>query len=302
MKRINDETLDDSPSNIVEDNAKSSQVSSQKFVCFNELPEFLKDNEYLLKWHRPQLNSFFKCLTSMFEVHTETINIWSHLLGAVYFVILTFYFMTRSEDVINLETKFTFTFLLFGAITCLSCSSSFHCFSCHSPEIGSIFRRFDYCGVIIMIVFSSISWFYFAFYCDLHLKIIYITSMVVLGAISIGIVIPEKFGTPEYRGTRAGLFIIVGLSAAIPALHHLFRTGFWAALDHLIWLIISAVCFLSGGSIYAVRFPECMWAGKFDIWGQSHQILHLCVLIGAWASYRGAFLLAQSKIFAGCEI
>jgi len=285
------------------DNSEKVEVNkSNKFVCFNELPEFLKDNEYLLKWHRPQLNSYIKCLTSMFQFHTETINIWSHFIGVVYFVILTLYFMTRPSDVISLETKVSFAFLFIGAIMCLGSSTSFHCFSCHSPEIGSIFRRFDYCGVIIMIVFSCISWFYFAFYCSLHLKIIYTTLMVVLGAISIALVLPEKFGSPQYRGMRAGLFISVGLAAAIPGLHYLYITGFWAALDHVIWLLISATFYLSGGSIYAARFPERIWVGKFDIWGQSHQILHFCVLAGAWASYRGAFILAQSKMIdPGCK-
>ena len=35
--------------------------------------------------------SFSQCLRSMFQLHNETINVWSHLAGAILFVCLVFY-------------------------------------------------------------------------------------------------------------------------------------------------------------------------------------------------------------------
>ena len=45
------------------------------------LPDWLKDNEFLIAGHRPQLHSFVECFKSVFRIHTETGNIWTHLLG-----------------------------------------------------------------------------------------------------------------------------------------------------------------------------------------------------------------------------
>lgn len=40
-----------------------------------------KDNDYLLHGHRPPMPSFRACFKSIFRIHTETGNIWTHLLG-----------------------------------------------------------------------------------------------------------------------------------------------------------------------------------------------------------------------------
>jgi len=50
-------------------------------VHHHHLPKWLRDNEFLTSGHRPQLNSFYTCFKSIFRVHTETGNIWTHLLG-----------------------------------------------------------------------------------------------------------------------------------------------------------------------------------------------------------------------------
>jgi len=50
-------------------------------VHHHHLPKWLRDNEFLTKGHRPQLSSFCACFRSIFRVHTETGNIWTHLLG-----------------------------------------------------------------------------------------------------------------------------------------------------------------------------------------------------------------------------
>lgn len=51
-------------------------------VCnFQNLPQWLQDNDFLHTGHRPPLNSFQACFQSIFRIHTETGNIWTHLLG-----------------------------------------------------------------------------------------------------------------------------------------------------------------------------------------------------------------------------
>ena len=55
----------------------------------------MRDNEYLHFGHRPQLPSFVECFRSIFRIHSETGNIWTHLIGFVAFVIATIVFYVK---------------------------------------------------------------------------------------------------------------------------------------------------------------------------------------------------------------
>lgn len=52
-----------------------------KHIHFYSLPDWMKDNEFLHHGHRPELPSFAACFQSIFKIHSETGNIWTHLLG-----------------------------------------------------------------------------------------------------------------------------------------------------------------------------------------------------------------------------
>ena len=65
-----------------------------------------------------------------------------------------------------------------------------------------------------------------------------------------------------------GLFIALGLSGVIPAMHYVITDGFYSAVNDaaLGWLSLMAVLYIVGAVIYAVRIPERIWPGRFDIW------------------------------------
>lgn len=49
---------------------------------FHSLPDYLKDNEYIQRFYRRPGLPLRKTLWSLFGIHNETGNIWSHLIGA----------------------------------------------------------------------------------------------------------------------------------------------------------------------------------------------------------------------------
>lgn len=63
------------------DRAEEMARHAWELMHHHHLPKWLKDNDFLIKGHRPQLNSFWECFKSIFRIHTETGNIWTHLLG-----------------------------------------------------------------------------------------------------------------------------------------------------------------------------------------------------------------------------
>lgn len=71
--------------------AHHAMEKMEEFVCkvwegrwrvipHDVLPDWLKDNDFLLHGHRPPMPSFRACFKSIFRIHTETGNIWTHLL------------------------------------------------------------------------------------------------------------------------------------------------------------------------------------------------------------------------------
>ncbi len=77
------------PKNCVESMeqfAKYVWKNGWKAMPHHMLPNWLRDNEYLLKGHRPPLPSSKECFKSIFRIHTETGNIWTHLIGNLFFL------------------------------------------------------------------------------------------------------------------------------------------------------------------------------------------------------------------------
>uniref|UniRef100_A0A8C5LH70 Adiponectin receptor protein 1 n=1 Tax=Jaculus jaculus TaxID=51337 RepID=A0A8C5LH70_JACJA len=60
-----------------------------RVIPYDVLPDWLKDNDYLLHGHRPPRPSFQACFKSIFHIHTETGHIWTHLLGFPRLIYLT---------------------------------------------------------------------------------------------------------------------------------------------------------------------------------------------------------------------
>ncbi|CAH8505068.1 unnamed protein product [Schistosoma intercalatum] len=237
-------------------------------VNHHSLPAWLRDNDYILHYHRPQLNTFWACFKSIFRVHTETGNIWTHLLGCGSFFAITIFMLIQSGALLQWQDKLVFSAFFFGATVCLGLSCLFHTLSCHSKSIGRLFNRLDYTGIAFLNLGSFVPYLYYSFYCILWAKLFYIISVAVLGIAAVVVSMHPSFTTPHYRPIRAGVFMGLGLSGVIPCIHTVILDGFFHSViqGSLGWLILMAVLYLSGATIYAVRVPERLFPGRFDIW------------------------------------
>jgi len=75
----------------------------------------------------------------------------------------------------------------------------------------------------------------------------------------------------------------MGLSAVFPVIHGLELYGVDEMRDRmgLTWVVLQGALYILGAGLYAARWPERSWPGSFDIWGSSHQIFHLLVVMAA---------------------
>ncbi|KAJ6588768.1 hemolysin-III related-domain-containing protein [Mycena capillaripes] len=281
-----------------------------KTIIYLELPEWQKDNEYIVSGYRRQQNHWKGCFTSVFAyLHNETVNIHSHLWGAVLFA---YFLATFEETYLKQYTATTwvdsavFAVFLSSAIFCLSASALFHTSSCHSEEVTSRCHALDYSGIVILTVGSFYPSLRFGFFCQSGLQIFYIVSISAVGLGAAYIVLNPEYAKPTHRGARTLVFIGLGLSAVVPVSHCLIAEGYRKVIWDLGfgWLLLSGALYISGALLYANRIPERLAPGKFDYFFASHQIFHCCVVAAAGAHYAGVltalrYSYSQPNICAG---
>jgi adiponectin receptor len=79
------------------------------------------------------------------------------------------------------------------------------------------------------------------------------------------------------------MFVLMGLSAVFPMFHgiRLYGVAHMRESASLDWVVSQGALYILGAAIYATRVPEKWSPGKYDIWGSSHQIFHVLVVMAA---------------------
>ncbi|XP_043103649.1 adiponectin receptor protein 1b isoform X1 [Puntigrus tetrazona] len=305
-----------------------------RVIPYHLLPDWLKDNDYLLHGHRPPMPSFRACFGSIFRIHTETGNIWTHLLGLILFLCLGTLTMLRPNVsfMAPIQEKVVFGVFFLGAVLCLCFSWLFHTVYCHSEKVSRTFSKLDYSGIALLIMGSFVPWLYYSFYCSPQPRLIYLSVVCVLGVAAIIVAQWDRFATPRHRSTRAGniltcffmyftclidfrfflihfssylgVFLGLGLSGLIPTMHFTIAEGFVKAttVGQMGWFYLMGAMYISGAALYAARIPERYFPGKCDIWFQSHQIFHVLVVAAAFVHFYGISNLQEFRygLEGGC--
>ncbi|KAF9621153.1 hypothetical protein IFM89_016647 [Coptis chinensis] len=74
-----------------------------QLVEYHSLPGYLRDNEYIIGHYRSEwpLKQIF---LSIFSIHNETLNVWTHLIGFVLFLSLTIYTAKKVPQIVDIPS------------------------------------------------------------------------------------------------------------------------------------------------------------------------------------------------------
>jgi len=265
---------------LMQEEAIHRERTRYELVKFEELPGYLQGNDFLRNGYRANF-SWTLCWMSIFRLHNETINIWTHLLGTLLFFGLMLAVLVwdwKLKDS-NFEDKLVFFVFFFGAQCQMLFSTIFHTFSCQSHRWYKWFARLDYTGICMMIVGSYYPCIYYTLRCHPAVSILHLSLISIAGAIGILVSMMPVFQAPRFRVLRVLVFVAVGLYILILLPHIWFLYGF-GQIWPLLWrLLIMGALYICGAVIYATRSPECCCPGKFDYGWHSHPIWHIFTIV-----------------------
>ncbi|KAI8350846.1 hemolysin-III related-domain-containing protein [Mortierella sp. GBAus27b] len=282
------------------DASKAAFEGAKRLLRFEELPKEWQSNPYILTGYR-FLSSKRQCLLSIFKIHNETCNIWTHMLGLFGLFALGYYIHTTFLKHGSIWDHAVFMFFFLAASKCLICSTLYHTFLCHSRlPVMRCAATFDYIGIGVLITASVMATLHYGFFCDAE-KWIFMAFSFGMGVVGCILPLYPFFDLPSFRYFRIFIFVGMACSGIVPLSYAAYTKGFANTFSFIAPFFKSGLAYVSGLLFYGHRFPEKQFPGLFDRWGHSHQFWHVAVVAGIYFHYMAMVHFFNSRYTFGCQ-
>ncbi|XP_071030163.1 progestin and adipoQ receptor family member 3-like [Oncorhynchus clarkii lewisi] len=254
-----------------------------RLYTFEQIPLFLKENPYITDGYRAHLTSKL-CLKSIFVLSNETVNIWTHLLGFLLFFLLGVNDMSTvlPASGANREDYVIYCIGLFCFQVCMLCSVGYHLFSCHrSEKTCHRWLALDYAGISVGILGCYIPGVFYAFYCNIFWRQVYLVIVLALILAIFSAQIHPHYLSKEWQHLRTVIFCSVAGYGVIPAVHWVWLNGGFSSAVVQLFLPRVIVMYLIAGAaflFYISKIPERCFPGQLNYLGASHQVWHVLVV------------------------
>ena len=184
--------------------AKQAEQNVEKalLMLWDDLPAGRRDNHFIRSGYREESNSYWRSFASLFYVHNESVNIWTHAVGALVFplvgawlyrVIAPRYASASGADVL------VFSCFFGGALLCLGMSATFHALMNHSEDVAKWGNKLDYSGIVFLIVGSYVPALYYSLFCLPHLLTVYMYAVSVVSVFLFPFFSPFPFLSSHFQ-------------------------------------------------------------------------------------------------------
>lgn len=231
-------------------------------------------------------------ILSITSLHTETINIWSHLLGAIWFGGSAVHVAITCTGPPTHDVAVVLVYLVATAL-CFTSSTLYHLFSNHISE--SLWLCVDHLGIICAIWASSVSFVSFSFDCRLSERRAYMTLITVAAVLCLARLWEVRPHDAQSRRSRLCTHVVLGGVAVLPVLHYrnlpILERQSDLGTDFLGLVATTSV----GTGIYATHILDKTIGMDLGLPDASHHVMHVVVAAGAWIFQQGLLLEYQKR-------
>ena len=241
-----------------------------------------------------------QCSLSVLELHNETLNIWSHLIGAAWVLgtmfDLVFWRSQQRDEQVELQVHpvvsstdvFFIGLYCIAALVCFLFSSAAHTFYCTSPKAATWWWRLDYIGIALFLGVWDAAFGWFAYLGDSKRTLLVVAALLLTAATIASAVVAQS------KAARLVCFAMLNLMMVLPLVHLVdWKTdkcssgeaanqddGCLAVTRSLQHLIVAMPACALGLVLFVLRIPERFAPGRFDYCG-SHVLMHIAVFVAA---------------------
>jgi len=306
MKGIDETEMITKEYNMKENTSEKQKHLERLLVTAKEAPAYNLEIGITSGYRQPL--GYTACLRSVFQIHNETVNIWTHLLGFAFFLWLLFDNCFRHQNHLRDKLDLVATCLqLLSYQVCMVNSAAFHTFLCHSKEAKATWHSADHCGILIAFLGTYIRIIITTLRCFPDERLAHLTIVFLL----FGTVIAIKYRPGGHGDAKVplSLFYALALYVIAPFAHwvHLSHGAhqYYVTTSMVLWMWSPYLVASVGLGFYLSRWPERLvggcWTGCVDIYGHSHQIWHV-LIFSAMASWHYLAVWVSRESPTSCQI
>lgn len=245
-----------------------------KLYKIDEVPIYLRFNPYVKDNYRDYKLTFWQSILSWFYIHNETVNILSHGIPFIYFLLL----MPRHIPWNQIDHPIFAYFHIIGCVSPWLGSCVYHTFMNHHSgvKLYQQLLKWDVIGIWVTQSFGASSTIYTSLI--LYSAWLRYSFILIYTVIAIRVLQHTMSANCVWKRRLGFGFLVVMRVIAFFLRISAIKAGQASPLIHIImqeiWPILGAV-------ISAARIPERWFPGYFDIAFNSHNLLHIMVVLGA---------------------
>lgn len=216
-------------------------------------------------------------------LHKETINIWTHMLACLYYIIV--------NNRLNI-----FTIYIFASILTFGTSTLYHIALSLNKNTNKILKL-DLLMIENLNFVSNNLIVYHYYWCHRYLYINYLYMSIIYNII--GILILKNVDIIKYYSYYIGYIFIQNISL-LYVYYDVYNRE-----DKLIKkynYCKAGIYYLLGFIIYVLKMPEIFKKDRFDLIGNSHQLWHIFSFIGSYNLYWELVEYHEYRKLNNCEL
>ncbi|XP_003736574.3 progestin and adipoQ receptor family member 4 isoform X1 [Drosophila pseudoobscura] len=260
--------------------SSSSVPSTGPLLQWQDMPQYLQFNPYVLRGYRP-LQTFKGCLLSLFYWHNETINILTHAIPIIYILAIVPGLMPWDSGY-----KFLSFCHVFGSVAPWCGSFVYHLFMNieKGENVYYTLLKLDMVGIWVSQSFGALPLVTATTLCFTPvLKWLIISSYCLLSLW--GLYKALTASSPWQR--RLCFALPFGMRSILTFLRIRGMVGgSHMALSHVYLQVEVDGVSILGGAIGAMRIPEKWFPGVVDFYLNSHNIMHVLVVVAVYSMHK----------------